>query len=438
MKNYLQYCLAALLLVTAISSCRKDEFVPPPEGEKVPYVDPALKSLGEVLKASPYQLFLKAYLRSNMDSVLNGRSGHTLLVPADAAMRAAGYTEASIDALTPGEADALVAFFTIRGKYNKESLQQRPGNLEGVTLLMHPVYKVYPYYFGDGTPAQQLDPYYYRQFMFVAADKLLVNGLPEGDVKNGLDANNGYIWPLDRMIPKPVDKSFWEVLKADTRFSMFMEVQRLTDSTFDKRYRIAFEEAMGYDPGGEGWISSYRTNYELKAALLPDWSGTIGLFFNMIFAPTNEAFQQAGFQTVEQVMAWNEKYATRGVFDWNTWEISAFGFPSDTVLAYHWDFGRDNLINTGQYGKAPGQLPTVFFSNDLNDQYLADYPVNHVPGSMTYLMPFTFGRSGDGRPTVSIKGSDAPPATVTETIPTIMGPLHVVNRLLIPKNFKMN
>lgn len=437
MKNYLQYCLAALLLIVVISSCKKDEFVLPPEGEKVPYADPNLKSLGEVLKASPYQLFLKVYQRSNMDSVLNGRFAHTLLAPTDAAMQAAGYTGASIDAMTAGEADALVAFFTIRGKFTKENLQNRPGNLEAVSLLSRSDYKVYPYYYGDGTSSQQYDTYYYRHYILVSADKFWVNGLPEGDIKNGLDASNGYIWPLERLLQKPVDKSFWEVLKADPRFSMLMEVQRLADSTYDKRYRIAFEEAMGYDPGGNGWINANRAQYETKAGLLPDWSGNVLLYFNMMFAPTNEAFQNAGFQSVQEVMAWNDKYATTGVFDWNTWQISDFGFPSDTVLAYHWDFGRDNLMYSGVYGKAPGQMPTVFFSNDLNDPYLAEYPVNHLAGSVNYLMPFTYGKNGD-KPTVKIKGSDAPPATVIETIPTVMGPLHVVDRLFIPKNFKMN
>jgi hypothetical protein len=438
MKNYLQYGLAALLLMVVISSCKKDEFIPPPEGEKVPYTAPDLKSLGETLKASPYQLFLKLYQRSNMDSVLNSPFAHTLLAPTDAAMQAAGYTETSIDGITASEADALVAYFTIRGKFTREALQQRMGNLEGVTLLSRSDYKVYPYYYGNGTGSQQYDNYYYRHYILVSADKLLVNGLPEGDAKNGLDAKNGYIWPLENMLQKPVDKSFWQLLKADPRFSMLMEVQRLADSTYDKRYRIAFEEAMGYDPGGNGWVSGTRTNYEAKADLIPDFTGTILMNFNMMFAPTNEAFHKAGFQTVQEVMAWNDKYATTGVFDWNTWQISDFGFPSDTVLAYHWDFGRDNLLYSGTYGKAPGQMPTVFFGNDLNDQYLADYPVNHIAGSMIYIMPFAFGKSADGKPTVMIKGSDAPPATVIETIPTVMGPLHVVDRLLLPKNFKMN
>ncbi len=437
MKNYLQYCLAALLLLVVISSCKKDEFVLPPEGEKVPYADPNLKSLGEVLKASPYQLFLKVYQRSNMDSVLNGRFAHTLLAPTDAAMQAAGYTEASIDAMTAGEADALVAFLTIRGKFTQENLQQRRAISKQYPCCPVQITRFIPITTAMVRHRSNMTLITTGIISLISADKFLVNGLPEGDIKNGQDASNGYIWPLDKVLQKPVDKSFWEVLKADPRFSMLMEVQRLADSTYDKRYRIAFEEAMGYDPGGNGWINDNRARYEAKAGLLPDWSGTVLLYFNMMFAPTNEAFQKAGFQSVQEVMAWNDKYATTGVFDWNTWQISNFGFPSDTVLAYHWDFGRDNLMYSGVYGKAPGQMPTVFFRNDLNDPYLADYPVNHLPGSVNYLMPFAYGKNGD-KPTVKIKGSDAPPATVIETIPTVMGPLHVVDRLLIPKNFKMN
>jgi hypothetical protein len=433
MKTYLRYLLNALLLLGMMTGCRKDEFVPPPEGEKVPYVDPNYKSLSETLKASPYQLFLKLYQRSKMDSVLNGRSNHTLLVPGDAAMRGAGYTETSIAAMTTAEADSLVAFFTLRGKYTREELQIKPGNLEGVTLLIKPGINVYPYYFGDGTPSQRADSYYYRHYLVASGDKLLINGLPAGELKNALPASNGYIYPIEKVLPKPVDKTFWEVLANDPRFSMFMEVQQQADELFDTRYRKAFEEAVGYDPGGFGWVDWRRTNYRSTYDIVPDYSGWRQMRFNMLFAPTNEAFKLAGFQTVDEVMAWNEKYATPPEFNWDTYDVKPFGFSSDSVLSYHWDFGRDSRPSKGI-----DPTPTVFYANDLTNEYLANYAINNRPGVATTIMPFKFGKASDSKPTLQIKDSDAPPATVVETINTIMGPLHVVNRLLIPRNLKMN
>jgi hypothetical protein len=438
MTTYLRYGLCGLLALLLMTGCRKDEFIPPPEGEKVPYEDPGYKTLEETLKASPYQLFLKAYQRSHMDSVLKGNYEYTLLAPTDAAMQAAGYTEAVIAAMPENAADELVAFLTLRGKISKEALGLKPGNLGAVSLLSRMDLHVLPFYYGDGTPSSNYDKYYYRNYMAVSGGKLLINGMAAGDVQHALPASNGYIWAVDVVLPKPVDKSFWDVLAADPRFTMFMEIQRKADSTYDIRYRKAVEEAIGYDPGGFGWVDAKRTNYEPKFDLIPDWNGTTMMEFNMVFAPTNDAFHQAGFQTVEDVMAWNDKYATSPVFDWNTYEVFPFGFPSDSVLAYHWDFGRDNLQYGGTYGKSAGPTATVFYANDLNNAYLGDYPVNQLPNILNYIMPFSFGKSGDGKPTVQIKGSDAPPATIVETINTIMGPLHVVDRLLIPKNLKMN
>lgn len=440
MKTYLSYGLFLLLLLGSLTGCRKDEYIPPPEGEKIPYEDPRYKTLEATLKASPYQLFLKAYQRSTMDSVLTNKSFHTLIVPTDAAMQAVGYTDAVITALTAAQADTLVAFHTLRGSFTREELQLSAGNREGVTLLANPDdnLRVYPFYYGNGTNNESYDRYYYRHYLIASGDNLLVNGSSAGALSNVLPASNGYIYPADRLLAKPIEKSFWDVLAADPRFSMFMEVQQKADELFDTRYRKTYEEALGLDPGGYGWIDGRRTQYQIQYGLTPSYDGSKRLVFSMMFAPTNEAFHQAGFATVADVMAWNDKYASPAVFDWNTFEITAFGFPSDSVLAYHWDFGRDNLPYSGVYGKAPDAKSTVFFANDLRNEYLGNYLVNNRPNQVQYTMPFTFGRSTDGKPTVQVRSSDAAPATVIETIHTIMGPVHVVDRLLIPQHLKMN
>ncbi len=440
MKTYLQYGLYLCLLLGLIIGCRKDEYIPPPEGENIPYVDPQYKTLEEILKTSPYQLFLKAYQRSQMDSVLKNRSFHTLLVPTDAAMQTAGYTSAAITALTASEADSLVAFYTLRGSFTKEELQMASGNREGVTLLTNsdPNLRVVPYYYGNGTNNESYDSYYYRHYIIASGDNFLVNGQPVGSIKNALPASNGYIYVVDRPLPKPIERSFWQVLAADPRFSMFMEVQQKADELFDTRFRKVYEEATGWDPGGYGWIDGRRTDYKNAFDLVPSYDGSMTMRFSMLFAPTNEAFQKAGFATVDEVMAWNDKYASEPVFDFNTYEVSQFGFPSDSVFAFHWDFGRDNLPYSGIYGKAPDPKSTVFYSNDLRNEYLGSYLVNNRPSQVQYAMPFTFGLKADGRPTVQVKGSSAEPATVIETINTIMGPVQVVDRLLIPKDLKMN
>ena len=419
MKTFLQYGLSALMTMAITAGCQKTEFMPPPEGEKIEYVDPNLKVLGETLKASPYQLFYKAYLRSNMDSVLSGKSKFTLLTPTDAAMKAAGYTDASIAALTPAQADALVAYYTIRGGFSREELQAKPGNLEGVSLLANKKFQVSPFYYGDGTPGMYYDTYYYRQSIRVTGEQFLVNGIPSGDAKSNLAAKNGYVWPIDKMIPLTSEKTFLGNMEQDPRFSMFVEVQRKADEMHEAIYRQLTEENFGYDP----YVPDYK-RVDYINVMEPGYSGSYRVIgFRMMFAPTNEAFQKAGFQTVEDVLAWNKKYMSIPEPDWDQYDMTKFGFPSDTVLAYHWDFAKALLPTNASVQPRP--YYSAFFVNDLRDEYV------HAS------IPLTFGVSGD-KVTVKIKGSDAPAATILETINTIQGPMHVVDRLLIPKNFKMN
>lgn len=439
MKTYMQYTLSALLVLMVASGCKKTEFMPPPEGEKVEYIDPKYTTLDETLKASPHKLFLKVFQRSNMDSVLTGKSGYTLLAPTDAAMQAAGYTETVIAAMTPQEADALAAFLTLRGRFTKEELQLKSGNLVGVSLQARKDLKTSPFYYGDGSPRTVYDYYYYRHFILISGDRFLLNGVQAGEAKDALPARNGYVFPVNKVPAVPIDKSFKQYLLNDPRFSMFMEVQRKADSVFDIRYRKTVEDAVEYDPGGYGWVDSRRTDYDLYYEIKPDQGEDFSTVqMHTMFAPTNEAFHKAGFQTVDDVMAWNEKYFIQPVFDWNTWNCFPFGLMSDSILAYHWDYGRDNLVFSSRWGKAPRPLTDLFFANDLNNSYLSDFIINHEPGEYTYHIPFSFGTGADGKPTMKIKGSNAPEATVTETIYTIMGPIHVVDRLLIPNNYKLN
>jgi uncharacterized surface protein with fasciclin (FAS1) repeats len=435
MKTYLQYGFTALMVLAVVTGCRKDEFIPPPEGEKVAYEELNYQPVGDILKSS-LPLFYKLIERSNMDSLLTGQHGFTLLAPTDAALQAAGITDAAIAAMTIARADTIVAFHTVRNIVTREELLQATGNRETATLLKNAGLTVTPYFYGNGTSNTSYDSYWYRQFLKGEGGKLLVNGLPAGDITKAVPAKNGYVYVIDKVLPGPVESSFWAVLEADPRFSMFIELQKKVDEVYDAEFRQTYINAAGWDPGGYGWVDAKRTNYRPTYDFVPDWSGMVSMRFSMMFAPTNDAFHAAGFQTVDDVLTMNEQPGTEPVFDFNTYDIMPFGYPSDSILAYHWDFGRDNLPYSGIYGKAPNQSGTVFFANDLRNEYIGDYVINHYTGSLEYKMPFTFGQK-NGRPTVQVKGSGAEPATVIETINTLMGPLHVVDRLLIPKDLKM-
>ncbi|QEC42578.1 fasciclin domain-containing protein [Pseudobacter ginsenosidimutans] len=438
MKTYIQYGFIALMLLALITGCKKDEYIPPPEGEKIPYQDPMHQPVAEILTNTP--LFRKLIEQSNMDSLLTTKMPLTILAPSDAAMQAAGYTETTIAGMAALDADTIVALHVVRNTITKDELLRVAGNLETASLLKKKGLYVRGYYYGDGqTNNISRDAFWYRQMLKGLGDKLWVNGVPSGDLNKAKPAEYGYVYVLDKVQVRPVGQSFWSYLETDPRFSMFIQLQKKVDELFDLKYRKVYEENTGWDPGGWGWVDSRRTQYTLYYDIQADPydpNGDSYTGFNTMFAPTNDAFHAAGFQTIDDVLAMNEQLFREPVFDFNTWEISSFGYVTDSIFTYHWDYGLDNQPYTGLYGKR-GPVANLFYANDLRNEYLGDFMISSYVGYFYYRMPFNFGEK-DGKPTVQVKGSTAEPATVLETIPTLSGPLHVVDRLLIPKDLKMN
>lgn len=106
--------LQSLFLVTAIgaittfSSCKKDDTVPVP----VPTPDPTVA--GYVTKDTSFSILLAAVKKAGLDGTLNDASKTwTVFAPTNAAFRAIGYTEASVNAITtPTDIAALSAILT--------------------------------------------------------------------------------------------------------------------------------------------------------------------------------------------------------------------------------------------------------------------------------------------------------------------------------------
>lgn len=422
MNHSARYFIMVIFVVLAAAGCRKEEFLPPPEGAKVPYKDPGDKSLDNILKESSYKLFYKTWKQSSLDTLLTGKTPYTLLVPDDAVMQAAGYTDAVIGAMLSKDADSLVMFFTSRGQVTKEGLAAKSGSYYNFSLLPRPGLMV-------PTPNSQsyIGPYFFAQNLAIQNGKLLVNGVVSGDAAAAIPASNGYIWPITRMPAKP-DKGFWEVLETDPRFTMLMEVIRRSDSIYNATYRQVYYDAVGWDPGDNSDRGAYQRDLSLPT------NQYTAVRFNTLFAPTDEAFHQAGFQSVDEILEWNKR-GPEMYFDMDTYTVKGGGFPSDTIVNYHLDWGRANQFK-GAYGWN-GTAPTLFYINDLNDNLLSNYVLNSYYGTPTYLMPFHYGKDANDHVQVQIKGTDYPAATITETIQTLSGPLHVMDRLLIPKDFKL-
>lgn len=402
--------IAICLIFLTLASCRKAEFQPEVEGEQVPGQEITI-TLNEVLEASAYTLFKAAWKRSNMNSIIEERGDKTpltLLVPTDAAFAADGMTLEVINNTSPALLDSLLLYHTLSAAVDPKSLMERGENTIGMSLLENPYITVKGY-----DNEYQNDPYFYRLYLNVIGNDLLINGAKAGSA-TVIPAKNGTFWPIDRVLKKPV-KTMMQALQDDGRFGMYIEIMTKTDMLWEEGMAGIVERT----PFTDGLVIGY--NY---------------LIFKSIFAPTDEAFHQAGFKSVDDLMALNNRNVLP-YFDWDTWEQVGTGYATDTLLTLH-RWGR--LFKESDSFGPGGENPDIFYSNDLNNKLLSDYALSTsgYTGTIPIMYPpFDFGKNDGGQVTVKVKSSTHPAATIVEAdINTLMGPIHVVNQLLPPKNFK--
>ncbi|HWW41581.1 fasciclin domain-containing protein [Pedobacter sp.] len=407
--------LAICMLFLSLVSCRKKEFQPEVEGAKIPTQDLTI-TLKEVLEASPYTLFKAAWKKSNMNSILEkkgSKAQFTLLVPTDAACVAGGLTQEFINQ-TPSELlDSILLYHTLIGAIDAKTLSTRGENTIGVSLLSNPYLRVFGY-----ENLYLTDVYAYRQYLNVFGSDLYINNKKRSSAVP-TQAKNGMLWPIDQLLKKPT-KTIYEVLKEDGRFGMYIGIMEKTDELWD--------EAMG------GMVDRAKFKTGLSVYSYSDRSPNIR--FTSIFAPTDEAFHQAGFKNIDDLMTLNSR-APLPYFDWDTYEAVGNGYVTDTLLTMH-RWGRlfepyNNMVGKGL------PMPDIFYANDLNNRLLGNYTLTTSnDGNLPiYKMPLDFGLDANGRVTVKAKESPYPAAAVIEKdINTLMGPIHVVDRLIPPKDFK--
>lgn len=439
MRNLRSVILCSGLLLFA--ACTKSEFLPDPAGSQVPFQPEATQTVEELLAASPAKLYYSAWQKSNIKTILKAKSSklvYTIFAPNDAAMQAAGLTAAAIGQMPVAKLDSLMMFYTTFGFVTQAELKQRSDNFVVKTLLEKPGLYL-PYY--ENTESRQYDLYYYKNYVGVKGESLLVNGRNLGKL-NYIPAVDGGLYLLEKAIEKPT-KTILEALIADGRFTIFLESQRLADESYIETMINGMEPLFGYRPEPEE-VLPYITGRKLYTVgwgiNAPIYQGYIGpnITISTLFAPTDEAFHNAGFQTLADVMKFNERSASTIYFDENLF-TGVGGFPMDTVYNFHRDWGRMFQRLTAGGDKAIANT-TVFYGNVLNAA-LNEYMVNvggNAPAEFAYKMPIEFSSSNNSVQ-LKAKGSSYPAATVTETdINTLNGPIHVVDRLIFPKGFKLN
>lgn len=407
------HILTFCLLFFTLASCRKKEFMPEVEGQPVPHPE-ITTSLKEVLNAAPYTLFKAAWERSNMDQLMKERGDkayYTLLVPTNEAFIADGLTLEKINNTEPALLDSILLYHTLSGALNPEDVKDRADNYAGKSLLENPNLRVKPAVTGSAL----FEPYFYLQYLKLTNNELYINGKKAGSIP-AIPAKNGVLWPVNRVLHKPT-KTIFQVLEDDGRFGMYLELNARTDALFAELTYGSF-------------IHDFTRGLKVMDM------GYFNITFHSVFAVTDDAFRKAGFNTVDEMMELNNRNPLPYV-DWDTYSVKG-GLATDTLVGYH-RWGTFFSHDEPNVGRGTTNA-TNFYSNDLNNTVLSDYTVV-TAGFPTpfpeYKMPLDFNTEG-GVVKVKVKGSDYPAASVIEAdINTIMGPVHVVDRLLLPKGFKL-
>ncbi|QEM14270.1 fasciclin domain-containing protein [Mucilaginibacter rubeus] len=406
--------IAFCLLTVAVASCRKAEFMPVPEGTAIPHTDITI-TLKDALAASPYTLFKAAWERSDMNAILKEKgkkAPFTLLVPTDAAFIADGLTLDVINKTTPALLDSVLLYHTIGAGISLDDIKNRKDSFKGLSLLQNPNLKVFP---ATGLSGATFDIYSYLQYIKVQDGTLFVNGKACGTLAP-TEAKDGLLWPIDHVLHKPT-KTLMEALQEDGRFGMYIELNLRNDALYaELTYGIVthdFTQGLVLLP--------YYANYNVT--------------FSSVYAIPDEVFHAAGYQTVDDVMKLNDRNPLPTV-DWDAYSVVG-GLATDTLVGYH-RWGTMFSYYDVNYGR--GDFNALnFYTPDLTNDLLGNYTVVTSGSYGTYPiypMPLDFGKK-DGAVTVNVKGSNHPAAKITEPdINTLMGPIHVVDHFMVPKDFK--
>lgn len=404
--------LVFFALILLMTSCIKDEFMPVPEGQIIP-PDEATVSLKEVMDAAPYSLFKAAWMRSNMETKLKIYGEHakfTLLVPTDAALVAEGMTLEVINN-TPAEAlDELLMYHTIASRVSPRDLAQRLDNTMEISILNNSSLRVSPL---SPSNSGGSDPYFYRQYLKVQQGHLYINGKDAGNIQP-IAAKNGILWPIKRLLHKPT-KTMLEALKQDGRFGIYLDVM---------------------EKGAQQWLAATRlTRLWTTDLVVGNRSAPqVNITFSSLLAPTDAAFQAAGFANADAVIAMNNQRP----LPYRNGSVAVGLLASDDMLTLHrWS---DLIFPTNAQRAVGRKNSTIFYSNDLNNDLLANYILRdgtYNANLPVQLMPLEFGKTTSGAITIKSKGSTHIPAVVIDgDINTIMGPIHAVDHLIPTADFK--
>ncbi|GAA4312367.1 hypothetical protein GCM10023149_07700 [Mucilaginibacter gynuensis] len=392
---YINFALAVLgiSLTLTLSGCLKAS-----DAQLNP--EPALPFKGDNLVKtlagqSSLHLFYQAFNRLKLAASIDSSKAYTIFAPTDSAMMAAGLDEAGINQLDIDSLRKLITYQIGIGALDERALSNSVVTPQIITLKKDPVKDP-----STGTIYQRSPILFVKQ-----TGAIYFNGVPLNKSAPVIPATNGYLYPVSGFIAQIPAPTLYDIIKTDPELSMYYKALMIEDSVLVANSGggdIAFFSAPG---------SIYRTN---------------GMY-PTILAPTNKAFNDAGFYTAEDIV----KYADSGPYigpDFNDF-ITFHYSPLDTVLRHHVLYSPLGASD-GSNGLSIYAV-RVFYNDMLNTainngvyntwgKALPGFPTYY---SMNFPVPLTFSSVGQ---TAYVKWSNNAAAPAVE-IPRDASAQHPVN-----------
>lgn len=438
--NYPKYGLLLIIIGLLCSvGCRKKEYQVPEQGEKIPYTDSVTTSLSQLVHQTSEPLFALLWERAEVDAMIGeldfGRGNFTLLRPSDAALTAAGWTSQQIQAADKAPLLDFIKAHLIGEAISADAIQRKAGNLKVESM----------YAYSDLAYTINLFPLQALLSLNWLEGEFLVNGKSVGN-QRPLQAKNGFIYDINTVITPP-SRTAWQEIVANPDFSLYVGILEATDA----KYREIFKEANGYYPEEGSEIEGLynrasRMDYTMD--IYHDLSGNPFVWdLNTYFIPRNEAFHDAGFHSVQDLMDFNERRGLpKAIWEEATWQYPGYygiegEFATDSLLDFHHNWGFRFV--TDYTHRRENNI--FLFHDDLQSPAvrnltIGSYTIPVFSGSMlvrtetsNYPMPFLF----EGNQ-MQIKGTTDRSTIVSGDIVTLNGVVHAVDKLLLPSDFNIH
>jgi uncharacterized surface protein with fasciclin (FAS1) repeats len=373
-----KYFMIVIVGICMSLSCRK--VTDSPLRTSIQMTDTA-GSLIQALDSSSCHLFDQAFHRAALDTALLSNGAYTMLAPTDSAMEAAGLTSQVIGALSVDSLMKIVRYHITHGAYSDVALLTAPASVQAPTLLV------------NITLDTVLGDLEYQQNVYLKENTVLyANGEPVGTGAPGIQAYNGYLYTINKVLTAP-SQSVWQIISTDPRLDMYTTALRIDDSLY-----IAMQKSEPYYPA----TMPYACDSSLFSKIIYSnvSNNTVSLNQPTVFAPTDSAFYAAGFHSVADIRAYALS-TPLGNSGWNsTYEYIVMNdIPMDSILYAHIILNQNNdnpaislvLYNDLQFSPLLNEGLTnsntyQFLNYALYWEYFQTYPLNYsVSNNIPYI-----------------------------------------------------